>query len=358
MLSLRRAARRRDESVPLRISRRSAPRLRVRAARSRPLRAQALRPAARSHRPSRDHGGRPVEGAARAAAAARIPPPCARASRAARRRAEARRPAASGFRNADLTARELEQHCALDHAGLVLLEKAVARLGLSVRAVHRALRVARTIADLAQSERVTTAHLSEAFSFRAPALVSSCPNEQVDSARRASIGSLHFEGFEPSVCDFDMAAPRRRRTGSARAKPGVRRESEEVQHNHLRPPRPGAVPPAHHLHPLPRRLRGGRRVPPGGHPRVRMGLLLDLRQRPPVPAWRWPRTTGCAPPPATMHQRLDGISKQMSDFEARTRRLAIVAGLADSVRSGHGRPADGQPAARPSRARALCSRRG
>ncbi len=100
---------------------------------------------------------------------------------AARRRAEERRPAASGFRNADLSARELEQHCALDHPGLALLEKSVARLGLSVRAVHRALRVARTIADLAQSERVTTMHLSEAFSFRAPALVTSCPNEQVDS---------------------------------------------------------------------------------------------------------------------------------------------------------------------------------
>jgi murein DD-endopeptidase MepM/ murein hydrolase activator NlpD len=42
---------------------------------------------------------------------------------------------------------------------------------------------------------------------------------------------------------------------------------------------------------------------------------------------------------ATLHQRLDGISKQMSDFEARTRRLAIVAGLADSVRPGLGGPA-------------------
>ena len=41
---------------------------------------------------------------------------------------------------------------------------------------------------------------------------------------------------------------------------------------------------------------------------------------------------------ATMHQRLDGITKQMSDFEARTRRLAIVAGLADSMRSGMGGP--------------------
>ncbi len=61
---------------------------------------------------------------------------------------------------------------------------------------------------------------------------------------------------------------------------------------------------------------------------------------------------------ATMHQRLDGITKQMSDFEARTRRLAIVAGLADTGPLRHGRPAhDGQRSRTPSRARAHCSRR-
>ena len=42
---------------------------------------------------------------------------------------------------------------------------------------------------------------------------------------------------------------------------------------------------------------------------------------------------------ATLHQRLDGISKQLSDFETRTRRLAIVAGLSDTVRGGLGGPA-------------------
>lgn len=41
---------------------------------------------------------------------------------------------------------------------------------------------------------------------------------------------------------------------------------------------------------------------------------------------------------SALHQRLDGISKQLSDFEARTRRLAIVAGLSDSVRPGLGGP--------------------
>jgi magnesium chelatase family protein len=88
----------------------------------------------------------------------------------ARARAAARRPETLGFRNADLSAEEIAAHCALDHAGSRLLENAVERVGLSVRAVHRGLRVARTIADLAGSERVGAAHLSEALSLRARGL--------------------------------------------------------------------------------------------------------------------------------------------------------------------------------------------
>jgi murein DD-endopeptidase MepM/ murein hydrolase activator NlpD len=42
---------------------------------------------------------------------------------------------------------------------------------------------------------------------------------------------------------------------------------------------------------------------------------------------------------AALHQKLDGVSKQLSDFEARTRRLAIVAGLSETVRPGVGGPA-------------------
>ncbi|HEY2796690.1 MAG TPA: M23 family metallopeptidase [Thermoanaerobaculia bacterium] len=41
---------------------------------------------------------------------------------------------------------------------------------------------------------------------------------------------------------------------------------------------------------------------------------------------------------ASLHQRIDGISRQLSDFEARTKRLAIVAGLTDSVAGGMGGP--------------------
>jgi murein DD-endopeptidase MepM/ murein hydrolase activator NlpD len=44
---------------------------------------------------------------------------------------------------------------------------------------------------------------------------------------------------------------------------------------------------------------------------------------------------------AALHQRIDGISRQLTDFEARTRRLAIVAGLTDSVGHGVGGPGPG-----------------
>jgi magnesium chelatase family protein len=101
--------------------------------------------------------------------------------RRARARAALRRPDVAGFRNADLAAEDLARHGALDHAGRRVLEIALERLGLSVRAVHRGLRVARTIADLAESERVLASHLSEALAFRAPAPLASCPTVQVDS---------------------------------------------------------------------------------------------------------------------------------------------------------------------------------
>lgn len=74
---------------------------------------------------------------------------------------------ARGGRNADLVGAALNQACALDDGSRGLLEQAMNRLGLSARAMHRILRVARTIADLAQSECIERGHLVEALGYRA-----------------------------------------------------------------------------------------------------------------------------------------------------------------------------------------------
>ena len=56
----------------------------------------------------------------------------------------------------------------LDAAGQRLLRSAAERMGLSARAVHRVLKVGRTIADLDGSESLMAHHLAEAIGYRAP----------------------------------------------------------------------------------------------------------------------------------------------------------------------------------------------
>ncbi len=68
--------------------------------------------------------------------------------------------------NADLSSTELDVHCALDEPGSALLQQAATRLGLSARAHHRILRVARTISDLAGAERIALGHVAEAVGYR------------------------------------------------------------------------------------------------------------------------------------------------------------------------------------------------
>ena len=73
----------------------------------------------------------------------------------------------AGKPNSALGTREIERYCALSDADHKLLEHALERLGLSPRAYHRILKVARTIADLAGSDAIKTPHLAEAISYRA-----------------------------------------------------------------------------------------------------------------------------------------------------------------------------------------------
>lgn len=72
----------------------------------------------------------------------------------------------SGKSNSKLDTRELDKYCRLENAGYDLLDRAVEKLGLSARASHRIIRVARTIADLDNSENIQAGHLVEAISYR------------------------------------------------------------------------------------------------------------------------------------------------------------------------------------------------
>lgn len=80
--------------------------------------------------------------------------------------ARARQIERQGKPNAALGTQEIEEHCRLDPAGEGLLKQAIARLNLSARAYHRVLRLARSVADLAGSEAIGTAHLAEAIQYR------------------------------------------------------------------------------------------------------------------------------------------------------------------------------------------------
>jgi len=71
-----------------------------------------------------------------------------------------------GHANAQLTPQQIKRYCVLDEKTQKLLERAVDKLGLSHRAYHRILKLARTIADLAGSENIQIAHVSEAISYR------------------------------------------------------------------------------------------------------------------------------------------------------------------------------------------------
>jgi magnesium chelatase family protein len=81
---------------------------------------------------------------------------------AARNRALTRQ----GKTNLALQGQEIDTHVALDVAAVKFLNLAATRLGWSARSTHRALKVARTIADLAGSDHTQVSHLAEAMQYR------------------------------------------------------------------------------------------------------------------------------------------------------------------------------------------------
>ena len=68
--------------------------------------------------------------------------------------------------NADIRVEELRPFCKLQDEGQNLMRAAMAQLNLSVRACHRILKLARTIADLAGCEEIQSVHLAETPQYR------------------------------------------------------------------------------------------------------------------------------------------------------------------------------------------------
>ncbi|OCC16566.1 ComM-related protein [Dissulfuribacter thermophilus] len=70
------------------------------------------------------------------------------------------------FSNSRMGPREIEEFCNLNNDDMTFLETAVSKLGLSARAYHKILKVARTIADLDDSNDIKRSHLGEAMQYR------------------------------------------------------------------------------------------------------------------------------------------------------------------------------------------------
>jgi magnesium chelatase family protein len=70
------------------------------------------------------------------------------------------------YSNAQMSSKQLREICIINTAGAALLKKAMERLNLSARAYDRILKVARTIADLADTPEIKVEHLAEAIQYR------------------------------------------------------------------------------------------------------------------------------------------------------------------------------------------------
>ena len=76
--------------------------------------------------------------------------------------------ARQGILNAQLTAVGVDRYCVPEERARTMMRRTISHLGLSARAYHRILKVARTIADMAGEEEIGGRHLAEAVQFRRP----------------------------------------------------------------------------------------------------------------------------------------------------------------------------------------------
>ena len=84
----------------------------------------------------------------------------------ARERQQARFDGSGLTCNADMAPAHIREFCELDETGRALMRTAMNQLGMSARAFHRVLKLARTIADLAGVDHIQAAHLAEAIQYR------------------------------------------------------------------------------------------------------------------------------------------------------------------------------------------------
>ncbi len=89
-----------------------------------------------------------------------------RVSRARTRQLQRFADRAGMFANAHMGPRDIRRDCTVSSGADAVLQSAVARLNLSARAYHRVLKIARTIADLDDSEGIEVGHVSEAVQYR------------------------------------------------------------------------------------------------------------------------------------------------------------------------------------------------
>jgi magnesium chelatase family protein len=70
------------------------------------------------------------------------------------------------FSNAQMGSRQIRTYCGLDAESERMLERAMQQQGLSARAHDRILKVARTIADLDENQKIESKHIAEAIQYR------------------------------------------------------------------------------------------------------------------------------------------------------------------------------------------------